>query len=35
MDAANQVGRREVQFVVATIDEDPFGVQQGTHGAIT
>ena len=35
VNAADEVGRREVQFVVAAIDEDPFGIQQGTHGAVT
>ena len=34
MNAADQIGRRQVQFVVATIDENAFGVQQRTHGAI-
>ena len=34
MNAADQVGGREVQFVVAAIDEDTLGVQQGTHGAV-
>ena len=34
MDAANQVGLREVQLVVAAVDENAFGVQQGAHGAV-
>src|SRR5580704_7135319 len=28
VNSANQVGLREIQFVVGTIDEDAFGVQQ-------
>ena len=34
MDAADQVGLREVELVVAAIDENTFGVQQCAHGAI-
>ena len=34
MNAANQVGLREVEFVVAAVDENALGVQQGTHGAV-
>ena len=34
MNAANEVGRGEIQFVVTAIDEDTFGVEQGTHGAV-
>ena len=34
MNAADQVGRRQVQLVVAAIDENALGIQQGTHGAV-
>ena len=34
MDVADQIGLREVQFVIAPIDEYPFGVQQRTHGPV-
>ena len=34
MDVANQVGLRDVEFVVAAVDEDALGVQQGAHGAV-
>ena len=34
MDVANQVGLREVQLVVAAVDENAFGIQQGTHRAV-
>ena len=35
VNAADKVGLREVQFVIATIDENALGIQQGTHGAVT
>ena len=34
MQATYQVGLGDVQFVVAAINENPFGVEQGTHRAI-
>ena len=34
MDAADQVGLREVELVVAAVDENAFGIQQGAHGAV-
>src|SRR5437588_6949292 len=34
MDAANQVGLRAIKLVVASVDEDSFGVQKGAHGAV-
>ena len=34
MDGANQIGLRQVQFVVTAVDEDALGVQQGAHGAV-
>ena len=34
MDATDQVGLRDVEFVVAAVDENAFGIQQGAHGAI-
>ncbi len=30
----NQVGLREIQFVVRSVDEDAFGVEQRPHGAV-
>src|SRR5438270_11037535 len=34
MDSTNQVGLRAVKLVVASVDENPFGVQKGAHGAV-
>ena len=34
MEFTNQVRLRDVQFVIATIDEDSLGVEQGPGGAI-
>ena len=34
MDPANQVGLREVELVVAAVDENTLGIQQGAHGAV-
>ena len=34
MNAADEVGLRKVQLVIAAIDENALGVQQGTHGAV-
>src|SRR5882762_9526007 len=35
MDAANQVRLREVQLVVATINEDALGIEDCAHSAVT
>src|SRR5437868_1225543 len=34
MDSTNQVGLRAVKLVVASVDENPFGVQKGAHGTV-
>ncbi len=34
VDVADEIRLYDVQFVVAAVDEDPLGVQQGAHGAI-
>jgi hypothetical protein len=34
MNGANQIGLREIQFVVAAVDEDALGVKQRSHRAI-
>ena len=34
MDVADEIGLRDVQFVVAAVDEDTLGVQQCAHGAV-
>ncbi len=34
MDAADEIGLRDIQLVVAAVDEDTLGVQQGAHGAV-
>ena len=34
MDTTNQVGLREVQFVITPVNKKPFGIQQGAHGPI-
>jgi hypothetical protein len=34
MDAANQIGLGEIQFVVATVDEDALGIEKGSHRAV-
>ena len=34
VDGENQAGIGQVQFVVATVDEDPAGVEHRAHGAI-
>ncbi len=34
MYAADEVGLRDVQFVIAAVDENTLGIQQCTHGAI-
>ena len=34
VNAANQVGLRNIQFVIAAVDEDALGIEQRAHGAI-
>ena len=34
VDAANQLGLRQIQFIVGAVDKDAFGVEQGPHGTI-
>ena len=34
MQVADQVRLREVQLVIAAVDENPFGVQQRAHSAV-
>ena len=35
MNTADEIGLRQVQFVIAAINENPFGIQQGPHRAVT
>ena len=35
VNGANQFRLRQVQFVITTVDKDPFRVQQGAHCAVT
>ena len=34
MNAADEFRLRQVQLVIAAVDEDPLGVQQRAHGAV-
>ena len=34
MDVANQGGEREIQLVVAAVDEDALLIEHGAHGSI-
>ena len=35
VNSANQVRLRQIQLVIATVDEDPFAIEKRPHGAIT
>ena len=35
MDGADDLRLREVEFVIAAVDEDTFGIEQGAHGTVT
>jgi hypothetical protein len=34
VDAANQLGLRQIQLIVGAVDKDASGVEQGPHGTI-
>ena len=34
VNGTNQVGLGEIQFVIATVDEDALGVKQGSHRSV-
>ena len=34
MDAADQVGLRKIQFVIAAVDKNSLGVEPGSHRAV-